>query len=164
MMEESKAIDLVQRGNGQREPEEILELAVFKVGEIICAVEITEIQEINRNLDITPVDNAPEHIRGMMNLRGNIITVVDMRAMFSMKVKEKPDNDTRILVVESEGELIGLFVDKMLDVIQAPKKDIEPPPSNIQGVAGRFFSNIYKMEDALAGVLDLKEILKTNER
>ncbi len=144
--------------------EKYLDLAVFRVGNITCAVEIREIQEINKNIDVTPVENAPAYIRGMMNLRGNIITIIDMHAVFSMEPLEEIGKDARILVVQSEDEHIGLLVDKMLDVIQASREEIEPPPSNIQGVTGRYFSSIYKMEDSLAGILNLGEILKSEDK
>jgi len=150
--------------SAKKHEEEGLELSIFEVGSLTCAVDISDIQEINKHIEITPVDNAPDYIRGMMNLRGNIITVIDMRAKFEMEIKEDYDEDTRILVVKIEEESIGLLVDKMLDVVQAKRSAIETPPSNIQGIAGKYFSSIYKMEGILAAVLNIEEILAVNER
>lgn len=143
--------------------DEMYELAIFEVGQLTCALFIKDIQEINKHIDITTVDNAPVYIRGMMNLRGTIITIIDLRAKFHMDIKHKLDNQMRILVVKMDEESIGLLVDKMLDVVSARRSAIEPPPSNIQGIAGKYFSSIYKMEGQLAAVLNIKEILSVEE-
>jgi len=134
------------------------ELTIFEVGPITCALGIQDIQEINKHLEITRVANAPEHIRGISNLRGSIITVIDMRLKFGLTKKEF-DDTTRIVVVKNQGEQIGLLVDKMLDVLQAREEDLEPTPSNISGVAGKYFSGIYKMDNKLAALLNTDEIL-----
>ena len=140
-----------------------VELAIFEVGNITCAIKIDQIQEINKNLEITAVPHAPNHIRGMQNLRGTIVTILDMHSRFGLE--QKPFNeDMRILVVENKDEKIGLLVDRMLDVMHADTNDFEAPPSNVQGVAGTFFSNIYKMEGKLAAILNIDEILFTDER
>ncbi len=140
-----------------------VELAIFEVGDITCAIKIDKIQEINKNLEISAVPHAPDYIRGMQNLRGTIITILDLHSRFGLE--QKPFNeDMRIIVVENKDEKIGLLVDKMLDVMYADTNDFESPPSNVQGIAGSFFSNIYKMEGKLAAILDIDEILISNER
>jgi purine-binding chemotaxis protein CheW len=138
--------------------DQIIELSIFEVGEVICALPIDEIQEINKHMEITRVDNAPDYIRGISNLRGSIITVIDMRRKFGMDSKSF-DDTMRMVVVKNQGEQIGLLVDKMLDVLQAKAEDIEPTPSNINGIAGKYFSGIYKMENKLAALLNADEIL-----
>ncbi len=143
---------------GKSETNEILELSIFEVGQVTCALPINEIQEINKHMDFTRVENAPDYIRGISNLRGSIITVIDMRRKFGMESKPF-DGDMRMVVVKNQGEQIGLLVDKMLDVLQAKSDDLDPTPSNINGVAGRYFSGIYKMEDRLAALINTEEIL-----
>lgn len=141
--------------NGQQE------LSIFEVGPITCAVGIQDIQEINKHLEITSVTNAPEYIRGICNLRGSIITVIDMRIIFGLESTEISDG-TRIVVVKNQGEQIGLLVDKMLDVLFIDEGDLEPTPSNVNGIAGKYFSGIYKMKDKLAALLNIDEILGSN--
>ncbi len=138
------------------------ELSIFEVGEITCAINITQIQEINKHLEITRVHNAPEFVKGILNLRGQIITIVDLRVKFGFK--SLPLNeDMRIIVVNYHGERTGLLVDKIVDVAPAREQDLEPPPSNINGVAGDFFSSIYKMEHTLAAILNVESILKMDQ-
>ncbi len=140
----------------------IQELSIFEVGPITCALSIQDIQEINKHLEMTRVANAPEYIRGISNLRGTIITVIDMRIKFGLEPKEFDEN-TRIVVVKNHDEMLGLLVDRMLDVLNVPAEELEPTPSNISGVAGRYFSGIYKMKSSLAALLNISEILSLNE-
>jgi len=102
-------------------PDEVQELTIFEVGPITCALSIQDIQEINKHLEMTRVANAPEYIRGISNLRGTIITVIDMRIKFGLKPKELYEN-TRIVVVKNQDEMLGLLVDRMLDVLTYPLK------------------------------------------
>lgn len=134
------------------------ELSILEVGPLTCALGIKDIQEINKHLEITRVANAPNFIRGISNLRGSIITVIDMRIKFGMEPKAF-DSNTRIVVIKNQDEQIGLLVDKMLDVVIADIDNFEPTPSNVSGVAGKFFSSIYKMDKKLAAILNTEEIL-----
>lgn len=143
---------------GKTGSDDILELSIFEVGQVTCALPIDEIQEINKHMEITRVENAPDYIRGISNLRGSIITVIDMRKKFGMESKSFNES-MRMVVVKNQDEQIGLLVDKMLDVLQAKSDEIEPTPSNINGIAGTYFSGIYKMNNKLAALLNTDEIL-----
>ncbi len=143
---------------GKTGSDDILELSIFEVGQVTCALPIDEIQEINKHMEITRVENAPDYIRGISNLRGSIITVIDMRKKFGMESKAFNES-MRMVVVKNQDEQIGLLVDKMLDVLQAKSDEIEPTPSNINGIAGTYFSGIYKMNNKLAALLNTDEIL-----
>ena len=109
---------------------EVQELSIFEVGPITCALHISDIQEINKHIEWTRVENAPDYIRGISNLRGSIITIIDMRKKFGLEQKTV-DEDTRVVVVKNQDEQIGLLVDKMLDVVMANSEDMEPTPSNV---------------------------------
>lgn len=146
----------------KKKKNENMELSIFDVGPLTCAVNINGIQEFNKHLDITPVHNAPHYVRGLLNLRGQIITVIDLRKKFGFEPIES-NNEMRIIVVKYNHENVGLLVDKIVDVLTADPKAMDPPPSNINGVAGGYFSSIYKMEEGLAAVLNIVEILKMDE-
>jgi purine-binding chemotaxis protein CheW len=145
----------------KRNRSEKIELSVFQVGETTCALEISDVQEINKNLDITAVSNANMDIRGILNMRGAIITVLDMREKFGYEAVEANEN-MRIIVIKYQGESIGLLVDKIVDVVFAAAVDMEAPPSNIDGIAGTYFSNIYKMDNDLVAILNIEELLKND--
>ena len=134
------------------------ELIIFQVGDILCGAEILQVQEINKHLDITPVHHAPPYVRGVLNLRGQIITIVDLREKFGFPARAF-DEDMRIVIVRFNGENIGLLVDGIQDVLRAAVSDIEPSPANVSGVSGAFFSGVYKMSRGLVALVNLDEIL-----
>ncbi len=135
-----------------------VELSIFEVAGVKCALDILNIQEIIKHLEISKVHNAPPFIRGVASLRGEIITVLDVRVKFGFE--QIPLNeDMHIIVIKYDGENIGLLVDHIIDVHVVEKNSLEPLTSNINSVNRDFFSGIYKMENQLAAVLNPKELL-----
>ena len=140
-------------------PAQVREWIVLEVGNIQCGIAITQIQEINKQIDMTPVHHAPAYVRGVINLRGQIVTVVDLRIKFGLPPLDL--NDERcIVVVKWSGESIGLLADRIQDIVVADTAAILDPPANIRGVTGAFFSGIYPMEQGLIAFLRLPELLK----
>ena len=134
------------------------ELTIFQVADIACGLDISDVQEINKHFDITRVYGAPSYVRGIINLRGAIVTVVDLRDKFG--IKQVPINESmRIVIVESQEENIGLLVDRIDDIMVADPKFIEPPPSNVSGVTGEYFTGILKTDNALIAILDVHNLL-----
>lgn len=141
--------------------EENQEIAVFQVDQILCGLDIKHVQEINKHINITKVYGAPDYVRGIMNLRGQIVTVIDMRKKFGLECREVND-DMRIVVTRTNEESIGLLVDGVRDVIMADMENIEPPPSNVRGISSAYFSGVLKMKDALLMILNKEKILEFN--
>ncbi len=135
------------------------ELAIFMVGEMPCGLDTALVQEIIKTTQITEVHRAPEYVKGVINLRGEIATVIDLRTKFKM-VEQKEVNTMEIVVVRHGDEAIGLLVDRVNDVVMANKKDITPPPSNVGNIAGIYFEGIFTMETELVSVLNPTELLK----
>ena len=100
--------------------DEMLQLVSFKIGDEEFAVDILKVQEINRMLEVTRVRNAPDHIEGVINLRGKVIPIIDLRSRFGMARKDK-DKNTRIVVVEVSGKIVGFVVDAVREVLRIPK-------------------------------------------
>ena len=140
-------------------PAQVCEWIVLEVGNIRCGIPITRIQEINKQLDMTPVHHAPAYVRGVINLRGQIVSVVDLRVKFGLPPLDL-DEERCIVVVRWSGESIGLLADRIQDIVVADAADILAPPANICGVTGAFFSGIYPMEQGLVAFLRLPELLK----
>jgi len=136
-----------------------LEFSTFYVGGALCGINILHIQEINKNCDITRVPQAADYVKGILNLRGRIVTIIDLGAKLGLEpVTESKDN--RNIIVDSEDEHIGLLVDAISDVVPAGQNEIEPSPSNIGGVKGKFFQGVIKTDKYLIGILDIDEVLK----
>ena len=136
-----------------------VELATFYVGEALCGMDILKVQEINKLIEMTRVPQAPEYVLGILNLRGEIVTIVDLGKKLSLKSTEMSDR-TRNIIVNSNGEHIGLMVERISDVIQAEWEKVEAPPANIGGVQGRYFTGVFKTEDRLIGILDVEKVLE----
>jgi purine-binding chemotaxis protein CheW len=125
-------------------------------------VDILRVQEINRPVEITQVPEAPDFVRGIINLRGNVIPVVSLRKRFGMVVKDD-DKQSRIVVVEMGGTIIGFMVDSVSEVLRIPMSTIEPPPSIITSVDSDYISGVGKLEDRLIILLNLDEIMTAKD-
>jgi len=133
-------------------------MLVFSVGAISCGLCVTNVGEICRNLEITPVFRAPAAVRGVIHLRGQVVTVVDMRTIFNSP-RAGIGRESRIIVVKSMDESLGLLVDAVEDIIAVDHKNLKPPPPNVKGVAGSLFTCIYKRPFDLVAVLNLEAAL-----
>lgn len=138
---------------------EDLEFSTFYVGGALCGINILNIQEINKHFEITKVPQAPEYIEGILNLRGRIVTIIDLGKKLGLAPVNK-NKDNRNIIVNSEDEHIGLLIDSISDVVSAGKDSIEPSPSNIGGAKGKFFKGVLKTDKQLIGILDIDEVLK----
>ena len=136
-----------------------IEFATFYVGGALCGIDILNIQEINKNFEITNVPQASDYVEGILNLRGRIVTIIDLGKKLGLERVNK-DKDNRNIIVNSDDEHIGLLVDSISDVVLSQKSDIEPAPSNIGGAKGKFFQGVLKTETQLIGILDIDEVLK----
>ncbi|MGD9159014.1 MAG: chemotaxis protein CheW [Desulfobacteraceae bacterium] len=145
--------DTKQAGN------KTVELATFYVGDSLCGMDILKVQEINKLLEMTEVPLAPDYVKGILNLRGQIVTVIDLGSKLDLADTDT-DGETRNIIVNSNGEYIGLLVHKIGDVERTEEESIEPPPANIGGIQGRYFEGVFKKENSLIGILNVEEILK----
>ena len=136
-----------------------VELATFYVGDSLCGMDILKVQEINKLLEMTEVPLAPDYVKGILNLRGQIVTVIDLGSKLELADTDT-DSETRNIIVNSNGEYIGLLVHKIGDVERTEEENIEPPPANIGGIQGRYFEGVFKKENSLIGILNVEEILK----
>ncbi len=142
--------------------EELLQLVSFTIGEEEFGVDILKVQEINRMVEVTRVPNAPEYVDGVINLRGKVIPIIDLRRRFGMERKEK-DKNTRIIVVELNGKVLGFVVDAVSEVLRIPQSVTEPPPSIIAGIQAEYITAIGKLENRLLILLDLERVLTVEE-
>jgi purine-binding chemotaxis protein CheW len=135
-----------------------VEFVTFYVGDLLIGADIHCVEEINRLIDVTPAPHAPECVRGVINLRGEVVTVVDLRTILGLP-HGNVGSQARNVVVRSKGEQIGLLVDRIADVIRARVDEIDPPPANVSGVDGRFFKGVYKLDTELLVILDVDAAL-----
>lgn len=142
--------------------EELLQLVSFKVGEAEFGVDILRVQEINKMMELTTVPNTPSFVEGVVNLRGRIIPVINLRSRLGLDVMEY-DSETRIIVVDLYDKTIGFIVDEVKEVLRIPKSITEQPPDIVSGVNSEYITAIGKLEDRLLILLDLSKILSNSE-
>lgn len=147
----------------QNESTELLQLVSFNIGQEEFGVDILKVQEINRMINITKVPNSPDFVEGVINLRGRVIPVIDLRVRLGIAKKEY-DKNTRIIVVEISGKIIGFIVDAVSEVLRIPKSITEAPPQMAAGINSDFITAIGKLEDRLLILLDLEKILMDEEK
>ncbi|MFP4085001.1 MAG: chemotaxis protein CheW [Desulfonatronovibrio sp.] len=135
------------------------QISCFYVGEALCGIDIGLVQEINKQVLSTTVPHSPEYVMGIMNLRGKIVTIIDLGKKLGIESASEITDDTRIIIVSSRDEFIGLLVDKVTDVILADWEKVSPPPSNIKGARGKFFNGVYRFKNKLVAILDVEEVL-----
>ena len=139
-----------------------LQLVSFKIGAEEFGVDILKVQEINRMVEITRVPQAPNYIEGVINLRGKVIPIVDLRKRFNLELNEH-DKDTRIVVVDIGGAIVGMIVDSVSEVLRLPADTIEPPPDIVTGVNAEYIGGVAKLDDRLLIFLDLSKVIDLAE-
>jgi purine-binding chemotaxis protein CheW len=158
-----ETVDIRNKAKNVGASGELLQLVSFKIGEEEFGVDILKVQEINRMLEVTRVPNAPEYVDGVINLRGKVIPIIDLRRRFGMERKEK-DKNTRIVVVELGGKIVGFVVDAVNEVLRIPKSVTEPPPPIVAGIEADYITAVGKLEDRLLILLDLERVLGNEEK
>jgi len=135
-----------------------LHIVGFQVGRETYGVPIASLHEIVRVTEITAVPDSPEYIEGVINLRGKIVSVIDLRKRFGAK-EAVSSKKNRILVVESHGRLTGLIVDSASDVVKIPMEDVEPPPAVFQEGGLNCVTGLGKYKNRLIVLLDMNKLL-----
>ena len=147
----------------KKQDTELLQFVIFSIGEEEFGVEILKVREIIRMLEITRVPRAPEFVEGVINLRGSVIPILDLRKRFGLVSKDN-DKDTRIVVINIHNMTVGFIVDSVSQVLRIPANTVEPPPPVVAGLDSEYIEGVGKLEDRLLILLDLDRLLSSEER
>ena len=151
----------VRKAKKEAEVEEV-QYVTFVIGEELYGVDVTKVQEIIGMPPITVVPNSAIFMRGVINLRGAVVPVVDMRSRFSM-VDKSYDFFTVIIIVEVHARLVGMIVDSVSDVVKLPVGSIQSTPSFNAKIETDFIEGIGQIENNLVAILDVDKILTVEE-
>ncbi|MBF0495557.1 MAG: chemotaxis protein CheW [Deltaproteobacteria bacterium] len=135
----------------------IRQFVTFRIDGRLMGIDILNVREINRALDITPVQHAPAYVRGLINLRGQPVTVFDMGVRLGLEAR-KIDDETNNIILEND--LVGLLVDSIGEVIPVESDELQPPPANVNGITGEFIEVVVRLEEELLVVLSADRILR----
>jgi len=143
---------------------ENIQFCSFYLGDTLCGIPINQVQEINEELNITQVPLSPDFVEGIMNLRGQIVTIINQ----GMKLGLAPTQigpESRVIIINSGDEQIGILVDRINDVISAEKEKLSSPPANINGIQGTFISSIHHTtSNELMAILNMEKVLFVDQQ
>ncbi len=134
----------------------------FVLGDEVYGIEILSVREIIGLIDITSVPQTPDYMKGVINLRGKVIPVIDLRLKFSMQ-EEEHTQETCVIVVEVSGTSIGIIVDSVSEVSDISSEEIESAPSFEQGIDTDFIMGLGKVKDKIIIMLDIETVLSPEE-
>ena len=139
------------------------QVVVFSLAEELYGLDISRVQGIIKMPEVTRVPRAAEFVEGVINLRGEIVPIIDLRKRFGLRQQEN-SVDTRIINVEMDDHLVGLIVDAVEEVLNIPSDVIEPPPDLVTTMDSAYLRGIAKLQDRLVILLDLDRVLSTGEQ
>lgn len=139
-----------------------IQLVVFQLGREEYGVPILKVQEINRLAEITQVPRSAKYVEGVMNLRGRVTPVFDLKKKFGLSGERGAE--ARIIVVNTRGQTVGLIVDAVNEVIRLPLSSVEPPPAVFSADQASFLQGVGKVDDRLLILLELDKVLSQEER
>jgi len=156
MDEKKNALALVEGKKGLLKDRH-LTLITFYLGDFIFGIPAEKVVEINKDLEITPVPLADEFILGIMNLRGHIVTVMDLQK----KIKLQGDLNYRLnLIIKKDNELLSFLVEKIGDIMEVPVAKLEETPDRIEGLDREYIENIYQLPDRLLLLLNVNKLFE----
>jgi purine-binding chemotaxis protein CheW len=147
--------------SGAAAADEQLQLVTFEVANEEFAVDILAVQEINRMMDLTRVPQSPDDVEGVINLRGKIIPVLDLRKRFGFPTIERNEH-SRIVVVDINERVIGFIVDRVHEVLRVSSSIVEPAPAMVCSIDSAFIAGVGKLDDRLLILLDLSQLFSNS--
>ncbi|KOO05220.1 chemotaxis protein CheW [Vibrio nereis] len=142
--------------------DEVLQWVTFQLEEETYGINVMQVREVLRYTEIAPVPGAPDYVLGIINLRGNVVTVIDTRSRFGLIDGETTDN-TRIIVIESEHQVIGILVDSVAEVVYLRSSQIDTTPSVGTDESAKFIQGVSNRDGKLLILVDLNKLLTDDE-
>ena len=146
----------------EKSNDEVLQWVTFQLEEETYGINVMQVREVLRYTEIAPVPGAPDYVLGIINLRGNVVTVIDTRSRFGLMQGEITDN-TRIIVIESERQVIGLLVDSVAEVVYLRSSEIDSTPSVGTDESSKFIQGVSNRDGKLLILVDLNKFLTDEE-
>ncbi|ALS99274.1 chemotaxis protein CheW [Lacimicrobium alkaliphilum] len=148
--------------NVATDADEVLQWVTFKLGEETYGINVMQVQEVLRYSEIAPVPGAPDYVLGIINLRGNVVTVIDTRSRFGLDTSEVTDN-SRIVIIESEQQVVGILVDSVAEVVYLKSSEIDSAPNVGTEESAKFIQGVCNREGQLLILVDLNKLLTDEE-
>lgn len=151
--------------DGTAQRDELIQLVSFMLADEEYGVEVLKVREIIRMPTITKMPNTPQHVEGIINLRGKVIPIISMRRRFGLMENEN-NTHTRIIIMDVAGTLTGFIVDAVSEVIRIHSSEIQPPPSMVMsgGIGQEFITGVFNHAERLLIIMDVDRMFSEDER
>lgn len=151
-----------RNANDAVDTDEVLQWVTFKLETETYGINVMQVQEVLRYTEIAPVPGAPMYVLGIINLRGNVVTVIDTRSRFGLESTEVTDN-TRIVIIEAEKQVIGIMVDSVAEVVYLKASEIDVAPNVGNDESAKFIQGVSNRDGELLILVDLNKLLSDEE-
>ncbi len=141
----------------------IMQWVTFYLGDEKYGINVMQVQEVLRVTEIAPVPGAPSYVLGIINLRGNVVTVIDTRNRFGLPSKET-DDSSRVVIIETESHIIGILVDSVAEVVELKGSEIETAPNVGNEESSKYIQGVTSQENELLILVDLNKLLSEDEK
>jgi purine-binding chemotaxis protein CheW len=135
----------------------------FQLENETYGIDVMQIREVLRSPEISPVPGAPSYVLGIINLRGNVVAIIDTRSRFGLPSREEIDDASRILILEAGDYVVGFLVDSVSEVAELKNEEIESAPDTGSGDSSRFISGLYNRKEGLLILVDANKMLSDDE-
>ena len=152
-----KRAKAIHDGNDQ-----VLQWVTYRLGEETYGINVMQVQEVLRHTEIAPVPGAPDYVLGIINLRGNVVTVIDTRSRFGLPSADITDN-SRIVIIESEHQVVGILVDSVAEVVYLRSSEIDSAPNVGTEESAKFIQGVSNRDGELLILVDLNKLLSDDE-
>ncbi|PVZ66685.1 chemotaxis protein CheW [Pelagibaculum spongiae] len=142
--------------------DEIIQWVTFRLEGETYGINVMQVREVLRYSEIAPVPGAPSYVLGIINLRGNVVTVIDTRQRFGLSSREITDN-SRIVIIEAEGQVLGILVDSVAEVVYLKASDVETAPNVGNEETAKFIQGVAQKDEDLLILVDLNKLLTEDE-
>jgi len=140
----------------------VIQWVTFRLDNEKYGIKVMQVQEVLRMTEIAPVPGAPDYVLGIINLRGNVVTVIDTRLRFGLPERE-PDDDTRIVIIEADNNVVGILVDSVAEVADLRASEIETAPNVGNDESAKYIQGVCSRGDELLILVDVNKLLSDEE-
>jgi purine-binding chemotaxis protein CheW len=140
----------------------VLQWVIFKLDNETYGINVMQVQEILRYTEIAPVPGAPDYVLGIINLRGNVVTVIDTRSRFGLPSAEL-DDSTRVVIIEAEKQVIGILVDSVAEVVYLRRSEIDNAPNVGTEESAKYIQGVSNRDNEVLILVDLDKLLSDDE-
>ncbi len=146
-----------------KQDDPIMQWVTFRLGDEKYGINVMQVQEVLRITEIAPVPGAPSYVLGIINLRGNVVTVIDTRNRFGLMSKET-DDSSRVVIIETENHIIGILVDSVAEVVELRASEMENAPNVGNEESSKYIQGVTSTENELLILVDLNKFLSDDEK